>query len=248
VQETTRYTDSASSAFDIDGVVLTMVPVATKKAVGKIVVPASWNNLPVIGIIGFSHQDAITHIFFESNNEIRTIGTACCKDMTALKYVDFLSLLKLRKIDSEAFYRVNNLGLVNSIGDSGLSVLNIVEHDAFNHAFSSTYRPNGANLIEIPASITTLGNKAFAFQSLTPYSVSLTIGTPQFASLLTMPILAPNIILENNPSYFGANNHYEFNNIDFYSAMYEGNATIEDTNGNAKGKLAEYFGLVRDSQ
>jgi hypothetical protein len=225
-----------------------MVPVATKKAVGKIVVPASWNNLPVIGIIGFSHQDAITHIFFESNNEIRTIGTACCKDMTALKYVDFLSLLKLRKIDSEAFYRVNNLGLVNSIGDSGLSVLNIVEHDAFNHAFSSTYRPNGANLIEIPASITTLGNKAFAFQSLTPYSVSLTIGTPQFASLLTMPILAPNIILENNPSYFGANNHYELNNIDFYSAIYEGNATIEDTNGNAKGKLAEYFGLVRDSQ
>jgi hypothetical protein len=55
-----------------------MVPVSTKKAVGKIVVPAVWDNLPVIGIEGFSHQDGITHIFFENNNEIRKIGVSCC--------------------------------------------------------------------------------------------------------------------------------------------------------------------------
>jgi hypothetical protein len=55
-----------------------MVPVATKMAIGKIVVPATWDNKPVLSISGFNHQTGITHIFFEDEHPLRFIAPYCC--------------------------------------------------------------------------------------------------------------------------------------------------------------------------
>jgi hypothetical protein len=49
------YVLGADSSYDIDGVSLMLKPTAEKLISGKIVVPKTWENLPVIAITGFNH-------------------------------------------------------------------------------------------------------------------------------------------------------------------------------------------------
>jgi hypothetical protein len=104
----TNYVDEGpedyASNYNIDeGVVLTVVAPSVKTATGKIVVPASWENKPVIGITDFKRQPGITHIFFEAEHPLRKIWTDCCARMTNLRYVDFLALPQLRVVETRAF-------------------------------------------------------------------------------------------------------------------------------------------------
>jgi hypothetical protein len=63
-----------------------------------------------------------------------------------------------------------------------------------------------------------------------------------------MPTVSAGTNLARAAEFFGANNGHEWNNLDFYSNVYEGNVMIQDNNGNDKARLAEFLGLLRDSQ
>lgn len=248
----TNYVDEGpedyASNYNIDeGVVLTVVAPSVKTATGKIVVPASWENKPVIGITDFKRQPGITHIFFEAEHPLRKIWTDCCARMTNLKYVDFLALPQLRVIETRAFQSVMNFNLVSTLGDSATSVLYKIDTQAFEAAFSSSGRASGLNLIQIPASITTMGAYSFGFQSLSNYTVSLEIGTSTQGSHLRMPVISANESPEDRAA-FGANQNYAWDTITFWSdGYYNGNDEITDSTGAIRGRLAEYFGLLRDS-
>lgn len=249
-----NYTDQGpedyASTYTIQGgVQLSMVPLATKVAIGKIVVPATWDNKPVLSIFGFNHQTEITHIFFEGDNHpLRFIGAYCCQGLTKLKYVDFLNLPSLRLIQTSAFQGVYNLGLVSSIGDSATSVLYSLEDSAFHGAFKSTYRPVGLNLIQLPASIVSMGRYAFAFQELTAGTVSIEIGSETQGSRLRMPTIYAYETIEDRAWQLGANDNYTWKDVVFWTdGFYSNNAEITDVNGTVRGRLAEYLGFLRNS-
>ena len=238
-----------NSAYNISqGVELTLIPESTDIIIGKIVVPAQWDGLPVCSITGFAQQTHITHILFAENHPLRKIATNCCKNMTSLQYFDFISLKSLRVIDEAAFANVNNFSLVDAIGDNAASVLVRVNKNGFSNAFNSTNRPSSLNVIHLPASIKTLESTAFCPQNLaTNANVSLEIGDASHPSQLLMPVVEPNYDLASYQC-IGSNGGYQWYNVDFYSAYYDGNVMIKDSNNNDKDKLINYLGLLRDNR
>ena len=239
-----------ASNYNVDGgIQLCMVPMSTKVAVGKIVVPATWEGKPVLSITNFNVQTGVTHIFFEEDHPLRVIAPYCCQSMSSLKYFDFLSLHSLRLVQRSAFQSVYNFSLVSSLGDSATSVLYSIEEAAFEAAFSSNGRATGMNLIQIPASITDMGRSAFAYQDLTNRAVSLEIGTNTQGSRLHMPVLNAYEEIQNRAWQIGANNGHAWDSITFWSdGTYTGNVEIADISGVIRGRLAEYLGLLRDNQ
>ena len=230
----------------LEGIVLTFVPPTTKVLRGKVKIPSVWNGYQVIGLSNLRQQNLISHIFFEkNNNEIRFIEIECCKQMTNLKYFDFINLPLLRQIRNSAFYEVRNLGLVDSIGDPTISVLNSIGNSSFMASFSSAQRDSSLNLIRIPGSVQYFGSQAFTYQALDNRTVSLQIGDSNHFSQLEIDNTTSPVF---NQGYFGANNGYAWNNIDFYTIRYTGNDIIKNNNGEPLGKLIDYFGILRDSQ
>jgi len=63
-----------------------------------------------------------------------------------------------------------------------------------------------------------------------------------------MPIVEPNYSLVNTYECIGSNSGYQWYNVDFYSAYYDGNVMIKDINGNDKDRLINYLGLLRDNR
>lgn len=253
VATTIRYRDQDTAEghelYNVDdGIQLSLVSPDIQPVVGKIVVPARWNNKPVISIRNFNIQPNITHIFFEENHPLRFIAAYCCNNMTHLKYFDFLHLPMLRLIQFEAFRDVANLGLVDAIGDMAESKLYEIESLSFYHAFSSNERDINMNLIQIPASVKSIGQYGFAVQEFIPYTVSLQIGNAFSASYLTMPIIVNYDSVSDMAWMFTANTGQQWKDITFWSQYYQGNEEINDDIGNPKGRLAEYFGLLNDHE
>jgi len=62
-----------------------------------------------------------------------------------------------------------------------------------------------------------------------------------------MPVISSNELPEERAA-FGANQNYAWDTITFWSdGYYTGNDEIADATGAIRGRLAEYFGLLRDS-
>ena len=246
------YQDEDNSTYNVaSGVAISLVPTNTKVIVGKIVVPAQWNGQPVICINQFNHQKNVTHIFFEDNHPLRIVGTDCCNSMTALKYFDFAAVPSLRVIQTRAFFNISNLTLVDTIGDEN-SVLYKIEQQGFASAFTKTGRSPSLNLIRIPASVITLETYAFnpqIFQrgNSEARTISLQIGDANHPSQLVLKTLGPNDSI-NLYEPLGTNGKNEWKNIDFYSAIYDGNIMLQDTAGNDKGKVADILGITRDGK
>ena len=127
---------------------------------GKITIPYEYNNLPIIGLDGFTGQENLTHIYFFQKgwneellpirkfskinynpklkhidwpNGLRIIETGCCRDCPNLLYNDKFGKTVLKEIGSDAF--------VNSF--------NVSEGEI--------------SEFQIPATIETLHNRAFAY-------------------------------------------------------------------------------------
>ena len=265
------YIDPVDNRYNIqNGICLRPVEKTVKEIAGKILVPAFWgeDEIPVIGISNFTRQPRITHIFFESDNELRFIDSNCCTEMTNLSYFDFEKLTKLREIKNRAFSFIENLSLVDSIGDPETSILYRLGTAAFMAAFGSpenSPRSSSLNLIRFPSSIKYIGQYGFAFSSLNDHEVSLQIGTENKPSELELPIsgITGNDISELE--LFGSNTGSTWDHIDFYTAKYNGNVVVatadysyysfnEETGEEERiieprdYKVIDYFGLLRNSR
>lgn len=250
--------ETGTTLYNVDeGIELWPAPSAEKVIIGKVVIPSTWNGKTVIGIGNFWRQPGITHVFFADNHQLRYIASNCFTQSTeadvgatkALKYFDFNTLTALREIQNGAFRIVNNLCLVDSLGDNATSVLFRIGENAFNGAFGRN-RSASYNMLHIPASVTIMGSYAFAYQKFTKHTISLEIGNSlQHSHLRLTPLNSASLyptetIYENNGyEYIGQNRDQGYKYIDFYSLNYS-----NDTGDNElMTKLLNMLGLNRDS-
>lgn len=250
--------ETGTTLYNIDeGIELWPAPSSEKVIIGKIVIPTTWNDKTVIGIGNFWRQPGITHVFFADNHQLRYVASNCFTQSSeedigttkSLKYFDFNTLSTLREIQNGAFRIVNNLCLVDSLGDNATSVLFRIGENAFNGAFGRN-RSASYNMLHIPASVTIMGSYAFAYQKFTKHTISLEIGNSlQHSNLRLTPLNSASLyptetIYENNGyEYIGQNRDQGYKYIDFYSLNYS-----NDTGDNElMTKLLNMLGLNRDS-
>ena len=174
------YTDAADPGrYNISGVV---VSPKSSSIAGKITLPRSINNKPVIGVTGFSGSN-VTAIFWEGgdNPELRMVRTSAFQN-TPLKFFEFTS--GLRTIAQSAFYTQRNaIADERCIALLGEAPLLKIDADAFNSAFG--FR----NIAEfkLRGTVQEIAAHAFLFGQNGNNVISvLKIGTPDEPSELRM--------------------------------------------------------------
>ena len=142
---------------------------------GKILLPTSYNGLPV-QLKGFSSQTAITHVFFEKNrnknSKIIILGQAFEK-LEKLCYFEFID--EIENIIDNAFYQNRlNTELYDNHIVLGKS-LTFIGASAFNASFISK---SNAYTIELPDNLIKVGSGAFSYLGIgTTPTITFIIGT-----------------------------------------------------------------------
>ena len=145
-----KYNDQYDISYSLEGY---MVAAKAKNSLnGKITIPESYNNLPVIGINGIDFQDGLTHIYFKNPDSIRDFGVM--SDNSSLVYVEYPN--KLRRI-LEASLR-DNPKLRHPDGLSNTKLV-YIGSQAFTLSFDATL--GAIEILQLPSTIRNLGEGAF---------------------------------------------------------------------------------------
>lgn len=126
---TLNYVDTIDSQYSISGYTLSPKPDVILS--GKLTLPKTYNNMPIVGIAGFSGL-GVTHIYFEDSENVRVVSSRCFAECKDLKIFDYP--LKLREIGSSAFEQCTSLKNTNKLGDTKVY---LIESSAFNQAFAA---------------------------------------------------------------------------------------------------------------
>lgn len=166
-----------------------VAPKAGKTLQGKITIPSTYNNLPVVKIADFAQQK-VTHIFMANNSKVCKINANTFQDLATLQYFDF-SQKNIRHIGTLAFANCSlNEQCIASLGLS--SNLLTVEEKGFNNAFKTSRYTT----LKIPASVQTAGKLSFAYQNKFVGGGQIEIGSGDQLS---------NLILSANAGAFNQN-------------------------------------------
>ena len=155
-----------------------------KKVKGKLAIPNTINNTPVVCICSNSssqgapideYLENVTHIFFEKGqnglSNVDSIANYTFQKCSNLKYFEFADGLKI--IGQNAFRLANDLTEVFSLGNT----LTTIQQNAFNQAINNTVEDR--DLI-LNGSITTLTSNSFS--NLNARSASIPINTLQLGT------------------------------------------------------------------
>jgi hypothetical protein len=121
---------------------------------GKITLPTTYNNKPVIICGGFSGHK-ITHLFWKGESKLLTLETQCFGSVSTLLYVDMPTTIQA--IGESAFSSCNSLELPDL---TKCPALDYIADYAFNGA---GYHPTGGITLNIPGTVKHVGFGAFSF-------------------------------------------------------------------------------------
>ena len=162
------YSDGAQdSSYDLTG--YNLRPRDGVDLAGKITLPTTYNNKPIIGISGFSGQVNITHVYWHGTPQVRRIAANCFQNCSSMVYFQFPDSVRL--IQSAAFRSCSKLQLF----DFTKAPLYEISANAFLQAFTA---PTTIDLIHLPGSIITLGANAIANNDFQGGVTLLQIGGP----------------------------------------------------------------------
>lgn len=185
-----------------------IIPAKTLK--GKITIPSSYNNLPIISIGGFGSQSGVsphkvTHIFFEKNSNLLEVGNRSFENMTSLKYFDFTQDT-VKYIRSYAF---KTCPLINTTISANTE---IIGEGAFNLAFFS----DSPVTFTIPAKVKSIDRGGFNILKFAK-GTNVVIGSAENPSILDLSL--PNLTTQSAIK-FSQNPNEAFNSIVFHSSLY----------------------------
>ncbi len=196
---------------------------------GKIVIPSTFNGMPVYSIAGFNEgNQQITHVFFEKENcKVYDIQPDCFASVLTLKYFDFSTI---EKINQRAFQYCNNLELP-TFSDKLLYV--------GTYAFNQALKADAGATLYIPSNLVSIGQ--YAFQILTiPEGCKLQIGTAEQPSRwdATSPGAQAKQKFQQN---------WPWNNVWIYHSTYKSAADIAAAFGETpEGIVNAIFGEVKE--
>lgn len=121
---------------------------------GKVTLPVTYNNLPVISIGGFSGSK-VTHIFWDGQSQCREIASGAFQNINTLVYFDMAK--SITTLLDSVFSQCSNLQLPD-IANSSLTYID-------DYAFSTALRAANGIVLNIPGSVTHIGAQAFAYNS-----------------------------------------------------------------------------------
>ena len=189
---------------------------------GKITIPATYKNKPIVCIGGFSAneslQHTITHIFCQQGSKLYEISASAFYGLTTLKYFDF-SQNTVRYVGPYAFQACSNIEA--KLTSQNISQFQLSKNIFFigAYAFSNALASASVTTLEIPSSVIFIGEQGFAYQN-TPTGTTLYIGTEDEPSKLQL--LDPNVSTNlTTISKFEQNYGYHYGNIYFYSVNYD---------------------------
>jgi hypothetical protein len=128
----TEYTDPYDNTYNLQRCCVLM-PIGPNALNGKVTIPATFNGVPVVGLVGFNNQSGLTHLFFENEGKnIRVFYEDCCLNLHSLVYVQWPE--STRYIYRTAFKGCSGLTLNNEFNRMHLYALG---ESAFNQSFSA---------------------------------------------------------------------------------------------------------------
>lgn len=120
---------------------------------GKVTLPTSYKNLPILSIGGFEGSK-VTHVFFKDNNcKVTVIDDAAFQNVSSLVYFEYPDTIVT--LSSNAFH--NCTGLEPFVLNKGLKT---ISDAALNVAFSDKYSHD----LYIPGSVEYIGSNGLAYQ------------------------------------------------------------------------------------
>ena len=122
---------------------------------GKITLPTTYKDMPVIGVRNFNTQKDVTHIYFAGQPKVEMFGANCFKDLDKLQVVQLPTTLKV--IDNYAFANCTSL---KPLDFSPLTSLVTIGEFILNGAMKSD---SMIPYFKIPGSVTTIGGYAFTY-------------------------------------------------------------------------------------
>ena len=140
------------------------------KLTGKITLPTTVDNQPVISITGFQDSNEITHVYWLGEPQLRQVGLSAFQNCTRLKYFDLPETTE--EILDSAFAGCESLRPL----DFASSNLRAVKGYAFNGAMT-----NGTaklDILHLPGSLYEVGNFAFGYMLFQAGIGKLQIGGP----------------------------------------------------------------------
>lgn len=188
--------------------------------VGKVTIPAKYNNIPVVAISGFENQNDLTHVFFAEGSELREVCDYCfCQNngnsaptkwASKLKYFEFIK--SIRSIGAAAFRTVP------------LEVYTMPEELYYigTRAFLDAFVSTAPITMVLGNQITCMSYYAFSNMKIANGS-TLLIGGP--ASQSAMLDLSFNTETANRNRYIRINASC-FTSCEFYSANYTSGSDI----------------------
>ena len=143
------------------GAGLVVVPNAGYTLSGKILIPAYFNNKPVLGIGAFNKANwNITHIFIENpvtqpKNPLTWIADQAFQGVSSLKYFDFNNAVNLRTIGKEVFQNCSlSAKLMRVMGGE-------ITYSIGDRAFHLCLQDLDGQIIQLPSSVKLLHDQAF---------------------------------------------------------------------------------------
>ena len=121
---------------------------------GKVTLPTTYNNKPVISIAGFQTSQ-VTHVFWDGTPQVLEIARMTFQNLMSLKYFDLPK--SVTYLGESCFSQCSNLAPLN-FSNSSLTYID-------NYVFSGALRSSTTVTLNIPASVEYIGSQAFAYSS-----------------------------------------------------------------------------------
>ena len=163
----TAYLDVFDSKYNIEeGYAVT--PAKGAKLAGKITIPATYDNLPVITVGGFSGQTGITHIYWYGEPQIREFYSDAFNGCSELRYFEFPKTV--REIGANCFRSCSHMKPF----DLSISPVARIQ----NFAFLDTFETDRLELLHFPGTLIHIGQYGFKNNNIMNGVGCLQIGGP----------------------------------------------------------------------
>ena len=142
------YTDNYDSSYDITGY---FCGAATNvQLAGKITIPGTYNDLPVIGVDGITNQQSLTHIYFKNPETVRVIGEI--NKNPILKVFKFpIGLRVARASGQRAGFKENPSLIFDTESFAACRLARIESNNYFSSSFDLT--KGGIELLQLPGTL-----------------------------------------------------------------------------------------------
>lgn len=167
-----------------------IAPASGYELAGKITLPSTHNNKPVVGIRGFNNQDKITHIYWKGSSQCKRIDNNAFTNCYGLKYFQFPDTVRYI-----GMYAFQSCSMLQPFDFSNNNTIYYIGQGAFNSAFFASSCP----VFVIPGSVTTLGGTALSYNAGLAGGIgTLQIGSQGHGSLLDS--IGTNAVIQNTGS------------------------------------------------